>query len=218
MSEPEPVELNDPIPMIPRAVPHPARAIGSPLSLGGSGPRPQPSVEGVVNRITPSPAPPRALPTPRPAPTPSSQSSGLERVVNVVRTAIPIVQRLLPLIDGNVATAVAGLLAPRFRTQPAPPAVNLAPLEEGMASLQMQHRGLREEVIEQNASLKRVEDRLEMVREATDRNTLEQHELLDDLKVLSRKVKIFAIAGFTLLAVGFALELILFLHLRRVLP
>jgi len=142
----------------------------------------------------------------------------MQRVVNLVRTALPIVQRLLPLIDGNVATAVASLIAPRPRTQPAPPPVDLGPIEDGLASLQAQHRGLREKVIEQNASLRRVEDRLEMVREATDRNTLEQQELLEDLKALGRKVKIVAAVGVTLLVVGFALELAMFLHLRRVLP
>jgi len=40
---------------------------------------------------------------------------------------------------------------------------------------------------EQNSSLKRVEDQLEMVREATDRNTLEQQELLEDLKAVGQQ-------------------------------
>jgi len=219
MSEPEPVELKDRIPMIPRAVPSPPRAIGSPLSVGASGRQQQPPAQGGIRRPAPLPGPTRALPAPAPAPRPSGDSSGLQRVVNVVRMAIPIVQRLLPLIDGNVATAVANLIAPRPRTQPPPPAkVDLAPLEEGLASLQAQHRSLREQMIEQNASLRRVEDRLDMVREATDRNTLEQQELLEDLRVFSIKVRIIAVVGFSLLAVGFALELMMFFHLRRVLP
>ncbi len=71
---------------------------------------------------------------------------------------------------------------------------------------------------EQNNSLKRVEDQLEMVREATDRNTLEQQELLEDLKTFSNKVKVVAVIAIGLLAVGFVLNLILFLHIQRVLP
>ena len=66
--------------------------------------------------------------------------------------------------------------------------MNLVPLEEGLTELQTQHRELRDQVVEQNSSLKRVEDQLDLVREATDRNTLEQQELLEDLKGVGNKV------------------------------
>ena len=72
--------------------------------------------------------------------------------------------------------------------------------------------------MEQNTSLKRVEDQLEMVREATDRNTLEQQELLEDLKAFGSKVKMVVIIALGLVAIGFILNLILFLHVQRVLP
>jgi hypothetical protein len=74
--------------------------------------------------------------------------------------------------------------------------------------------------MEQNNSLKRVEDQLEMVREATDRNTLEQQELLEALKAFGKKVKIVAIIALMLAAVGFLMTvaLFVFLHIRRVLP
>ena len=45
---------------------------------------------------------------------------------------------------------------------------------------------------EQNTLLKRVEDQLEKVREATNRNTLEQKELQEDLKAFGKKIKIVA--------------------------
>ena len=47
------------------------------------------------------------------APAPSDESSGLQRAMNAFRMALPIVQRLLPLLDGNIGTAVANLLLPR---------------------------------------------------------------------------------------------------------
>ena len=72
--------------------------------------------------------------------------------------------------------------------------------------------------MEQNTSLKRVEDQLEMVREATDRNTLEQQELLEDLKTFGNKVKMVVIIALGLVAIGFILNLILYLHIQRVLP
>jgi chromosome segregation ATPase len=96
--------------------------------------------------------------------------------------------------------------------------VNLAPLEDGLAELQTGHRELRDQVMEQNSSLKRVEDQLEMVREATDRNTLEQQELLEDLKTVSNKVNTFAFVALVLLAVSVVLNIVLYLHIRRVLP
>ena len=143
----------------------------------------------------------------------------MQRAVSMLRAALPFVQRLLPLLDGNIATTVSSLLAPRPHPQ-APPQANLdlAPIEDGLAELQTQQQNLRDQVMEQNNSLKRVEDQLEMVREATDRNTLEQQELLEDLKAFGNKVKVVAIIALALVVAGFLMTLALFLHMQRVLP
>jgi len=212
--EHEPVHGKFPVPVVPRdPAPNP-RPVGTPLPMGASTHAPQDVAHGSGNRLDANPIPGRSLP----APEPSEDSSGIQRAVNVFRTVMPIVQRLLPLLDGNIATAIGNLVAPRPHPQPALPKVDLAPLESNLAELQSQQRSLREQVMEQNASLKHVQDQLEMVREATDRNTLEQQELLEDLKSFSSKLKIIAIVGFSLLAVGFLLELLMFFHLQRVLP
>jgi hypothetical protein len=84
--------------------------------------------------------------------------------------------------------------------------------------LQTQHKELRDQVVEQNSSLKRVEDQLEMVREATDRNTLEQQELLQDLKVVGKKVNVYALIALGLLAVSVLINIVLYLHILKVLP
>jgi hypothetical protein len=144
--------------------------------------------------------------------------SGVQRFVSGLRAALPIVQRILPLLDGNVGTAVSNLLTPHRPTPPPPPPVNLAPIEEGLAELQTQQRELRNQVVEQNSSLKRVEDQLEMVREATDRNTLEQQELLEDLKTVGNKVNLFAMIALGLLGLSVLLNIVLYLHILRVLP
>jgi len=125
----------------------------------------------------------------------------------------------LPLLDGNIASTVSNLLAPRPHPQ-APPAtkLDLEPIEDGLADLRTQQERLRNQVIEQGNSLKRVEDHLEMVREATDRNTLEQQELLEDLKGFAKKVKVIAIVALLLIVAGFAMTVALFLHIQRVLP
>ena len=185
-----------------------SRAMGSPLPMG-SGRRPI-STSAPANRMPPG----RALP----APASEDEPSGAQRAMNLFRTVMPIVQRLLPLLEGNVLTAISNVMTPRPQAPPPAPKVDLAPLETSLAELQTEHRGLREQVTEQNASLKRVEDQLEMVREATDRNTLEQQELLEDLKTFSGRVKVVAVIGISMLVIGVVLNLILFLHIQRVLP
>jgi hypothetical protein len=211
MNQPDSIESIDRELLSSRSAGQPSRSMGSPLPMG-TGRRPiVPQSAG--SRVSSSP-PGRALP----GSASGEESSGAQRAINLFRTVMPIVQRLLPLLEGNVLTAVSNVLTPRPQAPPPAPKVDLVPLESGLAELQTQHRGLREQVAEQNTSLKRVEDQLEMVREATDRNTLEQQELLEDLKLFSGKVKIFAVIGIGVLVIGIVLNLILFLHIQRVLP
>jgi hypothetical protein len=216
MSEPQSVESIDRKPFTPTASETHLRAIGAPLSTGASRRSSASSGESNGNRI-PSVPPGRALP----GSTAPDASSGLTRAMGAFRAALPLVQRLLPLLDGNVVTAIANLFNPHAPSAP-PPKVDLAPLENGLTELQTQQRNLCDQVTEQNASLKRVEDQLAMVREATDRNTLEQQELLEDLKTFRKKVKIgvaiSAVLVIGLLAASLVLNVMLFLHLKSVLP
>jgi hypothetical protein len=192
------------------------RAVGSPLSMGASRRSLHASADSNTRRLTPPP-PGRALGG---ASTPADEQSSAQRAMSALRSALPFVQRLLPLLDGNFATAIANLITSHAHppAPPPPPKLDLAPIEDGLSSLQAQHKNLRDQMAEQNTSLKRVEDQLEMVREATDRNTLEQQELLEDLKAFGNTVRIFAIVTLGLVAVGFFLTLALFLHIQRVLP
>jgi len=103
-------------------------------------------------------------------------------------------------------------------TPPPTPPANLDHIEDSLAELQTHHLDLRNQVVEQNTSIKRVEDQLELVREATDRNTLEQQELLEDLKGVGNKVNVYALVALALLLVSVLLNVILYLHIQRVLP
>jgi hypothetical protein len=189
------------------------RAVGSPLPVGGSTPVKEERQEPQMPRVAPRQG--RSLATVPDAAESIQPLSGFQRAVGALRLAMPFVQRILPLLDGNVATTVSNILSPHA-AQPVP--VNLAPIEDGLAELQAGHRDLREQVMEQNGSLKRVEDQLEMVREATDRNTLEQQELLEDLKAVSNKMNTLAFIALGLLVVSVGLNIILYLHILRVLP
>jgi len=197
------------------------RAVGSPLPIGswthaGQG---LPGPLSDPPRASTQAPPGRALANASQEP-PIDIPSGVQRVVSALRAALPFVQKILPLLDGNFGTAVSNILSPHHHAPlaPPPPPVNLAPIEQGLSELQTQHRELRDQVVEQNASLKRVEDQLEMVREATDRNTLEQQELLEDLKGVGNKVNLFALIALGLLAVSVVINVVLYLHILKVLP
>ena len=216
-------EIDDPGRRIPNRGEPRLRAVGSPLPVGLPGPSTRSPVRGDGQRLRnaapppppPSPLQPRAL-----ARTAFSAEppSGLQRAASALRAALPYVQRILPLLDGNIGTAVSNVLAPYPQMHQPPPPVDLEPIEEGLAELQMQHRALRNQFLEQNASLKRVEDQLEAVREATERNSREQEDLLDDLQAVRRRVNRFAIPALGLLALSVLLNVLLYLHMRHILP
>jgi hypothetical protein len=197
------------------------RVVGSPLPTGprnsSSPPSPPPGTPGDSLTTYTPPPPGRALGNAS-SNAPLDMPSGVQRAISGLRAALPWVQRILPLLDGNIGTAVSNILTPHHHPPPPPPPVNFGPIEDGLAELQNQQRELRNQVVEQNSSLKRVEDQLEMVREATDRNTLEQQELLEDLKVVGNKVNLFAMIAIGLLALSVLLNIVLYLHILRVLP
>lgn len=146
---------------------------------------------------------------------PPVQPTNFQRTLGVVRGVAGVMQKILPLLDGNVASAVSNLLAPR----PAPGApANLTRMENALVKLHAEQREMRGQIGEQTASFKRVADQLDMVKEATDRNTLEQQELMDDLRRMRRKVAVFAWVGLGLLMVSIAVNVILFLHMQHVIP
>jgi hypothetical protein len=190
-----------------------SRMVGSPLP-GTPRPGSNGQIDGQAQR---SPIPPgRALSTSASAGL-SEDPSSMQRAMNILKQAAPFVARLLPLIDGPVSSALSNLMAPRMQS-PAPVSIDLAPVQSQISDLQLQQGELRSSVQEQTASIKRVEGQLEMVREATDRNTLEQQELIGDLKNMGRKVNIIAMGLSLLLLISVLVNLVLYLHIRRVLP
>jgi hypothetical protein len=190
------------------------RAAESPLSTEVSSPAARFSEEEKDEQLTPPPQNRASQDQTLEA----AQSPGVQRAVKILRSVLPLAQRLLPLLDGNIGTTVSNFLAPRPQPKaPHPPGdLDLAPIEDSLAKLRSQHHSLRLQVTEQNASLKRVEDQLEKVREATNRNTLEQQELQEDLKAFGKKVKIVVIFALVLAAASFCMTLVLFLRLNKV--
>ena len=192
-----------------------SRSVGSPLPMGTSG-RPLSGRSEVQGPRFNVPPPGRSLSGPASAE--SEASSGMQWFAGVMKQAVPFAQKLLPLLDGQIATAVANLLTMRPHVPPPAPRVDLQPIENGLVELHVQQTGMKDQLAEQNTALKRVEDHLEMVREATDRNTLEQQELIEDLKAITSRMNLFALLFLGLLVISVLLNIFLFLHIQRVLP
>jgi hypothetical protein len=188
------------------------RVMGSPLpagnSLGGS----SALTEGLTHKTPPG----RALPGASSAS--GDDPSSMQRAMGILKQAAPFVARLLPLLDGNFATALASVFAPRGHTPPPTVSVDLTPVHHQLSELQEQQNELRSAVQDQTTGMKRVEDQLEMVREATDRNTLEQQELIEDLKAMGSKVNLVAAGLSALLLLSVIMNLVLYLYVKKVLP
>ncbi len=123
---------------------------------------------------------------------------------------MPIVQRLLPMLDGNVAATVVNVLASQSVAS-APP-VSLAPVEDSIAKLRAQNIELHDRLDEQRQALKRLAEGLDEVREAASRNAVEQQKLLASLKKAAVRAQIFAIAVLALLVLCLLLTLALLFH------
>jgi len=203
--DPKAAQGRDPLP----------RPAGSPLPMGTAGRPLSGRSEGLGIRAN-VPPPGRALSISAHAD--AEHSPGMQWLSGVMKQAVPFVQKLLPLLDGQIATAVANLLAARPHTPPPAPKVDLQPIENALADLHVEQANFKDQLADQNTALKRVEDHLEMVREATDRNTLEQQELIEDLKSISSRVNLLALLFLALLIISVLLNIFLFLHIQRVLP
>jgi len=205
-----------PSPLAPNPNEEHLRVVGALFATGPVPPAQQPPLRRDALRPAAAPPSTRALAN-VPPPPPPGKLSGMDRALGALRHVLPLVQRVLPLLDGNIGTAVSNILSPHSNA-PTPPPVNLAPIQDGLADLRVQHRVLRDQVAEQNSSLKRVGDQLQQVREATDRNTLEQQELLQDLKSVGNKVNIFAFIALALLGISVVLNVVLYLQIRHMIP
>lgn len=212
--------------------PTPAQATQQPLA-SGSPPHPYgappPTGSTAASAASPSAAPSPAAADPVNAAAaqplhglapedPNAPKSGLQKAVAAVRSAIPVIQRLLPLLDGNFAAVLSSLVTTQPHHPPPPvPKVDLEPMERGLSELRTSHRDLKTQLQDQGTSLKRVEDHLERVREATDRNTLEQQELVEDLRSVGSRLTLFAIIGLVLLLLSVGLNVFFLVELQHIL-
>ena len=86
------------------------RAVGSPLPMGGAA---RPAASALAQEASDEPRAHAGLPLGRAllngagAGDAGPAGTGFQRAVGTLKMAIPFLQRILPLLDGNVATAVS---------------------------------------------------------------------------------------------------------------
>ena len=144
----------------------------------------------------------------------------MQRTLQAFRSSLPMLQKLLPLLDGNVLGTLIALLSSQPQPQPQPAArpVNLAPVESGISELRALEQELRGQVQAQDSTIKKFAQELAMVREAAERNSRDQEDMIEDLRANSRKTNVVAFLAFVLLAASIAMNVVLYLEIHRLVP
>jgi hypothetical protein len=146
-------------------------------------------------------AKPSAIPTKALAEhkTRSDRPSALSRAIGAAKFVLPVVQKVLPLLEGNVASAAANLLT----SSPRP--VDLEPVRTAIGKLQAEQRTLRGQVTDQKILLNSIEADLSTIKEGIERNSLELRELAEDQLNLRRRLTrlVWMIFILLFLSIGF---------------
>lgn len=127
------------------------------------------------------------------------KSPPMWRVLLQLRVLLPYLSKLVPLLDGTAHQS----------------ATASQEFQKSLADLQTGHREIRGQFQDQVVQLKRVEEQLERLREASERNTLEQQELIEDLKSFGGTIKALAAVGLVLLLANSGLIIYLMVRLRH---
>jgi hypothetical protein len=111
--------------------------------------------------------------------------SGFQRAISVAKTVLPLVGKMLPLLEGNVVATASNLLAPH------PHAIDLKPLEEAITQLQADQRALTFHTSEHKRALRRLEDEIAALREAVQKNAADRAELAEQVAKLAKRTSSF---------------------------
>ena len=101
-----------------------------------------------------------------------------------LRVLIPYVSRLLPLLD-------SGFAAPHDTRH----------FDQGVAEVQSGHRELSQLVQDQSAQMKRVEEQVTRLRESFERNATDMQDIVEEVRVVGKAVRLMGILALALLVV-----------------
>lgn len=141
----------------------------------------------------------------------AEKPSALARAIGAARLVLPVVQKALPLLEGNVAMAAANFLTP------SPRPVDLEPVRTAIGKLQADHRTLRGQAADQKALLNSIEAELTSVKESIDRNDSEIRELAEAQLNLSRRLTRLVWMIFILLTLSIAFTTLVCVRLAYIL-
>lgn len=139
------------------------------------------------------------------------KASAFARAIGAARVVLPVVQKMLPLLEGNVASAAANLLTPTARP------VDLEPVKSAIGRLQADQRTLRGQLSDQRESLIGMEQELSTIREGLDRNTAQLRELAEDQLNLRRRLTRLTWMIFILLALSIVFTTLVCIRLAYIL-
>jgi hypothetical protein len=137
-------------------------------------------------------------------------ASGLERTMGAVRMLIPLLGKVLPLLDGNVAAVAASLLLPRLQAQ----TVDTYPLESALMKVRAELATLQDKTAEYATAFKRIDGQLESMKDAIDRSGAEQRETAENVRKIQGRVLVFSVVGLGLVAISIGVNVALFLYVR----
>lgn len=144
---------------------------------------PQAATESSKPVAGPAPANPQTA-LARPVP-PLHKPTKFQRAMGVAKTVLPIVSKMLPLLEGNVISAASNLLGPQ-QVQ-----IDLKPLEDAIARLQADQRALTFHSTEQKRALRRIEDEFETLQDLVQKNAEQQAELAEHVAKLAKRTASF---------------------------
>jgi hypothetical protein len=136
--------------------------------------------------------------------------SGLQRTAAAVRTVVPLLQKVLPLLEGNVVSAAANLLAPGLMA----PTIDLAPLDASLAKLRGELAAMEVRHAEHDRAFKRMDEQLETMKDAIERNAHEQQQAAEELSRIRGRLAVVSVIGLGLLLVSIGVNTALFLYVK----
>jgi hypothetical protein len=148
-----------------------------------------------------------------PQPSVAKAASGFQRTTSAIRTLLPLVQKVLPLLDGNFASVALNLLAPRLQQPP----VDIHPIEVGLAKLRADLSELRDKNVKHDAALKRIGQDIESVKDALERTSFEQKQMAREVSRLGTRITAFSVVVVLLLIASLAVDVVLLLRVQQAL-
>ncbi len=146
--------------------------------------------------VSPSAPPQASAVATEPAP------KGFMGMIRKVRSTLPLLAKVLPLLDSGVAAAiapVASALAPQ-------PTVNTKAIERSIAEVQSAQRELRTNLQSHTLQLRRVDEQLVRIREEADHNFREQQEKIEQVRTAVGTLKVIGIISIVLLLIAIGVE------------